>query len=68
MMADDRRSLRALLPVSARRVAARGRVESLWIRAGQDVVVVYRVTAAADELTLFGQCSVLVEVVGIRVH
>jgi len=59
MMADDGRTVAALGPVAAGGVAAGCRIIALWVRAGQNVVGVDRVAAAADDLTFLGQGGLL---------
>ena len=62
MMADDGRAFGALRPVPTRGIAAGGRVHTLRVGTRQNVVRVHGVAAAADNLTLFGQCRLLVDV------
>src|SRR5262249_35660761 len=65
MVPHDRRTLSALRPVPASGVATGRRVESLRVGAGQNVVRVDRVAAAADHLALLGQGRLLVNIVRI---
>jgi hypothetical protein len=65
MVPHDRRTLSALRPVPASGVATGRRVESLRVGAGQNVVRVDRVAAAANHLAFFGQGRLLVNIVRI---
>ncbi len=60
-MADDGRALAALGPVAAGGVAAGGRVVAVGIAAGQDVMLVDRITPAGDDAALFRECRLLVQ-------
>src|SRR5207344_216586 len=62
VMADDGRAIAALGPVATGGIAAGGRVLALRVRAGQDVVYVDRVAAAAERIALLGQPGLLVDV------
>ena len=68
MMTDNCRSFTAAGPIATRRIAARGRVLSLRIGAGQHVVGVYCIAATADDFAFLGQGSLFGDVVGIRVQ
>ncbi len=68
MMTDDGRALCLRSPVGARRVATGCRVHAGRIGAGEDVVHIDGVAAAADGLALFAERGLLVEVVGIRMQ
>src|SRR4051812_477340 len=63
MVPDDRRSCSALGPVAAGLVLAGGEGGAVRLRAGQDVMPVRRVAAAADHVALFAERSLLGEVV-----
>ena len=66
MMADNGRSVgAALCPVSTGGIAAGRQIEALRIRAGQNIMHVDGVAAAADGFTLFRESRLLVDVAGI---
>src|SRR5258708_51914 len=68
MVTHDGRALATLRPVSAGGVAAGRGEEALRVRAGQNIVRVDRVAAAADRLAFLGQRRLLGDIVRIRVE
>src|SRR5205814_8677291 len=63
-VSDHGYALTALGPVSACAVFAGGEGRSIRLRAGENVVHVRRIAAAVDDLALFGERSLLGEIVG----
>ena len=55
MVAQDGRALAALGPVAAGGIPARRREHPCRVRAGQNIVHIYRVATATDTLTRLGQ-------------
>ena len=62
MMTDNGRPFTTLRPVSAGGIAARRREHARWVSAGQDVVHIHTVAAAADHFAFLGQSRLLGEV------
>src|SRR4051794_34779194 len=62
-MADDGNTFAALGPVAAGLVVAARESGAVWLRSGQDVVLVRRIAAAVDALALFGERRLLVQIV-----
>ena len=63
MVPDHRHALAALGPVAASHVFAAGESGAVRLRAGEDVVLGRCVAAAVDDVSLFGQRGLLVEIV-----